>query len=175
MENSRALLGAATVRQTRVTAQLLLLCSDRWVEKVRQGSLGPGGVQPRETKVSGPSAGGHKKGVLCYLLEDKGRTEQPEASCKRWAAGCVSVRLSPGAPETVACRPRRFLRSPTVRPGCQRRTVQGSLEGRESRAGDSKLGAQLLTSRETFLKRPAALGLHLPSHKTRIMTTWGLL
>lgn len=39
----------------------------------------------------------------------------------------MSVRLSRGAPETVGCS----VRSPKVAPGCERRTVQGSLEGRE--------------------------------------------
>ena len=62
--------------QARGTAQLLLLCSERWVGKVRQGDLGPGSIQPRETKVSNPRPGGHKGGVLCCLLEGPGRTEQ---------------------------------------------------------------------------------------------------
>ena len=76
MESARALLGIAAIKQARGTAQLFLLCSERWVGKVRQGDLGPGSIQPRETKVSNPRPGGHKGGALCCLLEGPGRTEQ---------------------------------------------------------------------------------------------------
>ena len=76
MENARALLGTVAVKRARGPAQLLLLCSERWVGKVRQEDLWPGSIQPRETTVSNPRPSGHKGGVLCCLLEGPGRTEQ---------------------------------------------------------------------------------------------------
>ena len=60
MESASTLLGTAAIKQARGTAQLLLLCRERWVGEVRRGDLGPGSVQPRETKVSNPRPGGHK-------------------------------------------------------------------------------------------------------------------
>ena len=70
--NSRALLGAATVRQTRVTAQLPPLCSDRWVGKVRQGSLGPGVSSQGRLKSVVQVQVGTEKGSCAVSLRTKG-------------------------------------------------------------------------------------------------------